>query len=109
MKIANAYVSDARTIFAADEATPLVLIETEHGEIYVHVKADMRTGQAERLCNRVTEAGAVDVTHWSFWRSIYGSEAQQVEEADAFIMAQAIRMGFATEADFEGTAAGQHL
>jgi len=112
MKIQTVFTVTAATIFASPDASEtqhLVLAETAHGEIYILGPIFDNAERAERMVKRVEARGEINLNHWTFWRAIYGSEAGQIEEANAFIAAQSIRMGFATEQDYAGTRIGEML
>ena len=66
---------DGPQIFAPDEAAVLVAY-TEYGEIYHHTHdfgVDFEL--AERIAQRVRDAGEINEEHWFFYRNCYGSQA----------------------------------
>lgn len=80
----------------------LVMAETAKGEVFLHNQVfDQKT--AEKLAGLVASTRAIDLDHWTLWRTIYGSEAFQAEEAEAAIYAESLRRGMISEADVPET------
>lgn len=52
--------------------------------------------QADRLVDRIREAGSIDLDHWVEGFSVYGSAAFLADEGEAALHAEAVRGGEAT-------------
>ena len=84
-----------------------VTAQTKAGEVYIHERVDLSEEDAKNLAKVVGLAGKITEECWSFWRTVYGSDAFLAEEGEAALAAQMIREGFAHEEDFAGTAIGE--
>jgi hypothetical protein len=81
LKVKSVYAASFRDL-AFDVDGHVVVCETPFGEAYMHFRRDLTEQQAESLARRVEAAGRIDEAHWSFWRTIYGTQAFLSEEAD---------------------------
>ncbi len=63
------------------------------GEMYRHEHLFSQEGDAENLARKIMEHGKINLDHWHFWRTVYGSVAFEKEEAEAALYAHGLRAG----------------
>jgi hypothetical protein len=76
-----------------------VVASTAHGNNYVLDYRFDDEESARALGRKVAAAGSIDESRWVFLRTVYGSAAFEVEEAEASLYANAIRSGSLHEDD----------
>lgn len=96
-------IKDAGAIDVMDDGNWTVLAETAAGECYLlnHLWQEGSDpdaeARAEALARRVLERGWIDLDHWTFHRTVYGSPAFEAEEREAAMYAQELRQGAGSE------------
>jgi len=86
-------ISQAGAIDVNGSGNWTVAADTPRGDVYLlaHNWEDER--RAEAFSKRVMERGTIDPDRWVHWRTVYGSDAFQEEEAEAYMYASSLRAG----------------
>lgn len=109
MKIATTEAGKYADIVGEGVDGYCVTASTAAGEVYIHSRVGLDEAVAINLAKAVGQAKQINLSHWVYWRTIYGSAAFQNEETEAAHAADMIRRGAAHEEDFSGTFIGTLL
>jgi len=92
-------ITDAYAVDTQGNGHYSVVASTAAGSNFILCHAFDSEEAAKATAHKVSAAGSIDEARWVFWRTTYGSAAFEVEEAEAFMYASAIRSGACSEND----------
>jgi len=80
-----------------------IVAETERGEVYaLEGFATDDEERALRFAKKVEARGEINLDHWVFYRTVYGSVACEDEQAEASLYARSLAAGIGSIDDVPG-------